>query len=262
MSLEICQEATPRGEGWWDWSVWIDGPPEELDRVEKVVYRLHPTFPDPVKVVQDRSTAYRLDSSGWGEFTIQADIHYRDTRESRRLFHDLKLEEESRGVEEPPKRPEVFLSFSIADAKMAEALRGVLEGLDVKVKSAQETPVGGSLEKHIEKEIGTSDAVISVLSDASSSSVQFELEYATRAEVPILSVALGKNVRPLRGASGLQTGKTLRISDEGQVGTAAKQIQKIVQSFHRLAGTQEEAHPPREKRVSKRAPSRKKIPPR
>src|SRR5687768_16005328 len=122
MSLEICQEATPRGEGWWDWSVWIDGPPEELDRVEKLVYRLHPTFPDPVKVVQDRSTAYRLDSSGWGEFTIQADIHYRDTRESRRLFHDLKLEEESRGVEEPPKRPEVFLSFSIADAKMAEAL--------------------------------------------------------------------------------------------------------------------------------------------
>jgi transcription initiation factor IIF auxiliary subunit len=61
-----------------------------LDDIDRVVYILHPTFHNPVREVEDRGSKFRLETSGWGTFTIHAKAVHRDGRETP-LHHDLKL---------------------------------------------------------------------------------------------------------------------------------------------------------------------------
>jgi len=58
--------------------IGFDGSPEQLDAVESVEYTLHPTFPKPVRLVQERSTKFRLESSGWGSFLLRANLARKD----------------------------------------------------------------------------------------------------------------------------------------------------------------------------------------
>jgi hypothetical protein len=88
--LNILQDQTYRGEDWWDWSVWLDGPKEEMDAVERVLWRLHPTFTPSTVTTTDRNAAFRLRTSGWGTFKIRADVALRGGGE-RRLEHELEL---------------------------------------------------------------------------------------------------------------------------------------------------------------------------
>jgi transcription initiation factor IIF auxiliary subunit len=90
MSLSIQQEQTYVGHDRWKWSVWVDGSAEELDKIDHVMYVLHPTFHKPVREVSDRNTKFRLDTSGWGTFTIHARAFFKDGREMP-LEHDLVL---------------------------------------------------------------------------------------------------------------------------------------------------------------------------
>jgi transcription initiation factor IIF auxiliary subunit len=90
MALSIQQDAHYLGHDYWKWSVWLEGAPEELDDVNRVVYILDPTFHNPVREVEDRTTKFRLDTAGWGTFTIRAKAVHRDGRETP-LKHDLVL---------------------------------------------------------------------------------------------------------------------------------------------------------------------------
>lgn len=90
MSLNVAQNATYKGEDWWKWSVWIEGSTSELDSIEYVQYTLHHTFARPVRTVSDRSTQFRLDSSGWGKFRLYAKVVGKDGV-SIALQHDLQL---------------------------------------------------------------------------------------------------------------------------------------------------------------------------
>jgi hypothetical protein len=49
--------------------------PELLERVEKVVYHLHPTFRRQRVEVVNRSKSFCLDTTVWGEFMLFADVH-------------------------------------------------------------------------------------------------------------------------------------------------------------------------------------------
>lgn len=94
MSLKIAQDFDYKGNDWWEWSVWIDGPDSELDEVEQVEYTLHPTFPKPVRTVADRRSKFRLQTAGWGVFTIYAKAIHKDGGVTL-LEHDLELLDES-----------------------------------------------------------------------------------------------------------------------------------------------------------------------
>ena len=76
MPLSIHQASTYVGGDRWRWSVWLEGPHEELDSIDHVTYILHPTFHEPVREIRDRSPKFRLDTSGWGTFTIHAKLAY------------------------------------------------------------------------------------------------------------------------------------------------------------------------------------------
>jgi hypothetical protein len=55
-----------------------------------VVYTLHPTFPNPVQVMDNRRTGFKLESAGWGEFEIHLQIAHKNG-EIRERKHWLKL---------------------------------------------------------------------------------------------------------------------------------------------------------------------------
>ena len=68
----------------------MDEPPETLEKVEEVEYRLHQTFPQPIQVVAE--PPFVLRSSGWGMFTIYITISLKDGSEEH-AEHFLSLED-------------------------------------------------------------------------------------------------------------------------------------------------------------------------
>jgi transcription initiation factor IIF auxiliary subunit len=91
MTLRIEQGFKYQGEDWWKWWIWIEGSEAELDQVDHVVYMLHPTFPNPVRTIKERSTKFRLETAGWGVFLIRAKVMLKQGKEIS-LSHQLVLE--------------------------------------------------------------------------------------------------------------------------------------------------------------------------
>lgn len=89
-SLKIEQTEKFEGDEWWSWSVWLDGPKSELEQVKYVEYTLHPTFPEPVVRVTNRSNSFKLSTGGWGVFPIYAQVVRKDGTVLR-LKHRLQL---------------------------------------------------------------------------------------------------------------------------------------------------------------------------
>lgn len=90
LNAKIAQDYKYRGDDYWQWSIWIEGSVECLDRIESVTYTLHRTFRNPVRKVVDRSSKFRLKSAGWGMFRIYARIMLKDGL-YQNLTHDLIL---------------------------------------------------------------------------------------------------------------------------------------------------------------------------
>ena len=98
--LKIRQDQQYVSDDWWKWSIWVDGPQPDLDEIEKVVYLLHSTFPNPVRTVTDRDSNFRLEAAGWGTFTIRAKVHFKGGR-TESLAHELELHSPG-GAPAPP----------------------------------------------------------------------------------------------------------------------------------------------------------------
>jgi hypothetical protein len=88
--FKIRQSEKFQGNDWWEWSVWVEGSDEALDRIDYVEWTLHPTFRDPIRKVTNRAQKFRIDTGGWGEFQIHARVQTKDDR-SFRLKHNLSL---------------------------------------------------------------------------------------------------------------------------------------------------------------------------
>ncbi len=86
--MEIKQDEKYDGPDWWRWSVWLDG--DDLAQVDKVVWKLHPTFREPELEVANRKDKFRINASGWGGFLVKADVHMRDGSTTQ-LRHELEL---------------------------------------------------------------------------------------------------------------------------------------------------------------------------
>ena len=88
--MRIKQDQELLRENYWEWSVELDGEPEELDKVLFVEYTLHETFPNPIRRISTRENNFKLKTAGWGEFMIYAKVLFKDKTNSR-LNHWLKL---------------------------------------------------------------------------------------------------------------------------------------------------------------------------
>jgi transcription initiation factor IIF auxiliary subunit len=57
-----------------DWCVFLDEEREILNNIEYIKYILHPTFPNPERIVYDYKDKFALYSNGWGSFNIRIEI--------------------------------------------------------------------------------------------------------------------------------------------------------------------------------------------
>lgn len=90
MTIKLKQNYEYVRQDFWNWSVWVDAEDSELNAIESVEYTLHQTFHDPVRLITDRKSKFKLSTSGWGTFTIYAKIRKEDG-EVIDLEHELEL---------------------------------------------------------------------------------------------------------------------------------------------------------------------------
>lgn len=82
------------GGGRWNWTIYIDADASMLEQIECVEYQLHPTFPNPLRKVCKHNTKFALSSNGWGTFSIDVNIIYKDGH-TQQLKHELLFKEKS-----------------------------------------------------------------------------------------------------------------------------------------------------------------------
>jgi len=234
INLRMKQETIYKGNDWWQWAIWLDGSKDELDKVSRVVYTLHPTFPIPVQCIDNRKNNFRLDSSGWGEFEIFIKIVYKDGQVRKRR-HWLKLE-----YHEPAKRRDVmqkeesdvdsakktvlFLSSTVSDANTAGILRRILSKHNIRVTSPDEVPLDMPMRNSIERMINDADMAVFVISGRPSLWMNHEIELTLakkgRPVVPVL-IGEGSELPPI-----LKEFQAVKVKDISELESVAEQIIK------------------------------------
>lgn len=199
--LCLLNDSTPRGTNWWEWSVWVEGPDEALDEVESVTYRLHPTFPQPVQNVTDRSDKFRLRSAGWGEFTVRAEAHLHTGRIiALERWLELRDEEGRRPSDSAGaggRRPSVFISASTLDGELVADLAKALREQGIEARGEEDFVADvGDPASFIDRVLRESDGVVAVFSEPRSPWVESEFERARELRKPTFPVILGETHVP------------------------------------------------------------------
>ncbi|CAI9299384.1 unnamed protein product [Lactuca saligna] len=95
------------------WTVYVRGATnEDLSVVVKrVVFQLHSSFNNPMRVVE--SPPFELSESGWGEFEIAITLHFHNDvcEKPLHLYHHLKLYPEDESGSMSVKKPVVVESY-------------------------------------------------------------------------------------------------------------------------------------------------------
>jgi hypothetical protein len=205
--LRLENDSSQSDDAWWSWSIWVEGPEEELDRIRSVTYRLHPSFPVPVQSVRDRTTRFRLHGSGWGEFMVKADVRL-SSKEVVSLERWLELRDAngnrlSDRAGAGGRRPSVFISASAMDGdfvdELSEALRN--QGI-VTIREQDLTQPGSTAFTAVSDAVRESDGVVAVFSTLRSGWVEKELELGRKFNKPSFPVVLGDTPLP-SAANGL-----------------------------------------------------------
>lgn len=88
-------------DDWYDWCVFVDEDLEVINTIRSVEYTLHPTFPNPVRVIKDKTSRFVLFSSGWGGFRIKVRIDYENGSSLKTSF-SLQLLRDNWPKKQPP----------------------------------------------------------------------------------------------------------------------------------------------------------------
>ena len=62
-----------------------------FDKIEKVVYHLHPTFPNPDREIKNRQNYFELETVAWGQFNLSADVYFKGKNKPLRLFRYINF---------------------------------------------------------------------------------------------------------------------------------------------------------------------------
>jgi transcription initiation factor IIF auxiliary subunit len=241
MTISIKQDAHRETKTWWEWSIWLDGPPEEMAEVAKVVYTLHPSFVDPVHEIKTRSNGFKLKSMGWGEFHVHLEIHTKDGKVKKRK-HWLTLTETAANakqkktvsrsakevvekaarstesmmkaarmpVESFESQPALFISGSVADMQAIRNITQQLQSQGTEVFSTLNLPVSSvPWERQVHDALNKSRAAMFVVSEEPSRTMMQEIDIAKAAGVQVIPVVVGKNVKV---PSALDQFKSIRFS--------------------------------------------------
>ncbi len=82
-----------KGDPRYSWCLFVDEPADILQQIESVEYRLHSSFNNPVRRITDVNHCFAVFSGGWGTFTAQITVRFKDSQE-RNFTHALELYED------------------------------------------------------------------------------------------------------------------------------------------------------------------------
>lgn len=200
--IGLRQSSEYMGQNWWNWSLWIDAPPSVLNDIEYVNYKLHSTFPDPVQHRTNSQQKFLLESSGWGEFTINAEIKPKNGKKfTKRHFLTLKYPQPTQNLRpgstsatrKKHQDPTVFLSTGISDLRMGNALTRALREEGIIVFKSDELSADVPWDFAITEMTRNADLMVVLLSGRPTSWTMREI-YAARnqkPETPIVPIVIG-----------------------------------------------------------------------
>jgi hypothetical protein len=211
MTIKIAQQARPKDQTYWDWSVWVEGSDAELNQVKDVVWKLHPTFVEPVQRATSRRDKFKLSTSGWGEFQIVAEVNKKDGKKQQ-LRHWLRFDDvpeqsksSARTKKVPPARlkgrlssprPQVFVSYTRDNAQLANHLVKELGAHDIDAILDVNIAPGMDFQRWVTDTIMESDAVVVLVPNRANAWVDTEVRAATSAKVPIIPVVFDDGSMP------------------------------------------------------------------
>jgi hypothetical protein len=217
LRVRLKNTAEPREADWWLWSVWLDGREEDLDKVQSVKYVLHPTFPDPVRVVTDRQSKFRLSALGWGEFSIAAEVST-DTGESLSLERWITFEDpRKKAAEDAGRKPSVFLSYSAMDRPLVKFLSDDLKRQGVDVVAPEDMIAGSSWSAAIGDLIRRAHVVAFLVSGELRGFAEQELALAQQGGKPVVPILVGNTSQPPEALAGMAAMHLRSPNDAGPV---------------------------------------------
>jgi hypothetical protein len=190
--VRLQNSSKPSTHGRWFWSAWIEGPDDALDRIKAVRYTLHPTFPDPVRIVNNRSSKFAVDSSGFGEFTIHADVRP-VSGEPFHLDHWLELGKSADATTDVSQRVvTLFVSFGATDVKLFKTLKKDLASKGIRVIGPEDaSDAVGSWPQACGDVIASADAAAFVMSGELRGFAEVEVQQAAKHHKPIIPIMVG-----------------------------------------------------------------------
>jgi len=90
LNVTVENSAKEIEPGWWEWSIYIKGTPDEIKQIRCVEYTLHPSFPNPVRLVCTPNNHFLLTARGWGTFKVPIKVMLKDGS-IRELSHQLEF---------------------------------------------------------------------------------------------------------------------------------------------------------------------------
>jgi transcription initiation factor IIF auxiliary subunit len=90
LNVTVENSAKEIEPGWWEWSIYIKGAPDELRQIRCVEYTLHPSFPNPVRLVCTSNNRFLLTARGWGTFKVLIKLMLKDGS-IREMSHQLEF---------------------------------------------------------------------------------------------------------------------------------------------------------------------------
>jgi TIR domain/YEATS family len=238
MTLAVAQEARRIDSSRWEWAVWLEGAVVELDEVIEVVYTLHPSFSQPIRVVSDRASKFRLASRGWGEFQLRARANIR-AGGSVQLTHWLRLESDRTTPQQGmtvdiPSQANVFVSARVADEPFAEDLRQALQGQGFRTLGSSGVSVGSSWTDSLDKAVRDSNGLVMLVTGRITPWMEEEARLFTKQGKPVVPVLVNgatPDSPDLRELPALQVKLGPERSTE-EVAQIAQRVQEIL-SEHR-----------------------------
>lgn len=214
-------------DGWWAWSMWVEGPSASLDEIDSVRYILHHTFRDPVRIVRDRASQFALNSSGWGEFAVHAHVTTKagDSIALERWLTLASVDQSSESADgtiaqlpsDLQRRPRVFISHSATDTPTVHSLQRELRHQGIDVVSPDTLPAGMSWQEGIQGFIDSADIVAIVTSGELRQFAKSEVSVAEKLGKPVISIVLGTGTPPPQ----LESRQALRLESDDGIGAIA-----------------------------------------
>jgi galactokinase len=198
LTLKIAQDSNQTRPDYWKWSAWIDGAEEELDAIEQVTWLLHPTFVDPVRTSTSRSTNFRLETAGWGEFQLKTKVklkagNVQDLTHWVRLVRTLPVATKEHAAtskdEASPPRLSAFVSYTRENVVLMREITEALvdHGIDPSIDA--DVPSGAEFRRWVAERISMSDAVVALISDNIDVSQESEIKLGLKTKKPVFMIS-------------------------------------------------------------------------